>query len=208
MCRKAARGACMSWGLAEEAGRAARALAALGLNGPGALLAAIDAIDGNMAAHMPCVGPQEWRSPAGRLCPIAAGAALSDRAHAFLAGETVRLGPVLSPVLLVPFLWWAARGLGASLQLAHGSDVIVVTPAGPVAESWDFLRAPVLDGLCVVAATNLAGRRLRPARSVSVGLEVSVDLWRCLDRYAHRTYAPATEDSRRSGAGAATRDND
>ncbi len=208
MCRKAARGAGMSWGLAEEAGRAARALAALGLNGPGVLLVAIDAVDGDVAAHRPRVGLPEWRSPAGRLCPIATGAALSDRAHALLAGETVRLGPVLSPLLLVPFLGMAARGLGASLRLAHGSGVLVVTPAGPAAESCDFLRVPVLDGLCVAAVTELAGGRLRPAKAVSVGLEVPVDDWRRLDRYAHRTYAPATEELRRSGAGAGIRDND
>ncbi len=205
MCRKAARGAGMSWGLAEEAGRAARALAALGQDGPGALLAAIDAMDGNVAAHMPHVGPPEWSSPADRLCPVATGAALSDRASTIAAGGSVRLGPVLSPLLLVPFLCMAARGVGASFRLVRGSHTSVATPAGPVVEDWGFLSVPILEGISVAAAAGSPGQA---AKAAATGLEVSVDLWRRLDRYAHRTYAPATENSRRSGAGAGTRDTD
>ncbi|MGR3485095.1 MAG: DUF3726 domain-containing protein [Paracoccaceae bacterium] len=74
LSRKAARGAGLPWGLAEEAGRAVRHLHALGLDGASALAA--------------CLGRPG--------CPIAAGCALSD-------GLGPPASPVASPLLLLAF---------------------------------------------------------------------------------------------------------
>ena len=87
LSRKAARGAGLSWGLAEEAGRATRWLVVHGLPGPEVLLAALTRLDGL---------PHEARAPLDgwqardTLCPVTTGAALADTAAA--AGGDLRLG--------------------------------------------------------------------------------------------------------------------
>jgi len=204
MGRKAARGAGCPWGLAEEAGRAARWLAAWRQPGPEALLAALAAVDGAAAAHAPRPDAPLWQAAAGTLCPVATGAALSDRAGAIAAGMSVRLAPVLAPLLLVPFLCRAARDLGCPIGLEGGGVALVATPDGPATRDWPRLAAPVLDGLRVGPAEQA------PCPATPAGAEpweLAVETWRALDRFAHRTYAPATEGSR-AGAGAGLRDTD
>ena len=203
MGRKAARGAGFTWGLAEEAGRAARWLAAYRQPGPQALLAALEAEDEAAASHAPRPDRPLWHPEAGTLCPVATGAALSDRAEAIAAGASIALAPVISPLLLVPFLCRAARDLDCLVLLEGEGLALVATPEGPAARDWRPLRADEAAGLQVSRTTGAD----RPA--VAAGpepLRVPVECWRALDRFAHRTYAPATEASRRAGAGG--RDND
>ena len=123
MGRKAARGAGLPWGLAEEAGRAARHLAAWGLPGPEALAA------------------------------LVAAAAL---------------------------------------------------PAGPAAGDWAWAGSGRLGGLAI---RRVAGSAHAPRHADAGARPVALATWRALDRYAHRTYAPATEASR-AGAGAGLTDSD
>ena len=77
MARKAARGAGYSWGLAEEAGRATRWLAAAGLPGPmclAQLLAAVDGADFN--DFTPAVLAGRCTADSGALCPRLCGVAV------------------------------------------------------------------------------------------------------------------------------------
>ena len=80
LCLKAARGAGMSWGIAEEAGFAAAWLAMRGLDGPGALLSRLQAAGGQAWQEIrPVVAPGRFRpGDGGCLCPIALGATLED----------------------------------------------------------------------------------------------------------------------------------
>lgn len=194
MCRKAARGVGLSWGLAEEAGRAARWLAAHGQPGPEALLAALEAMDGDIAAHVP---DAHWHA-AAPCCPIRTGAALSDQAGSL---ERVEIDTVLEPVLLAAFLCRAASGLDCTFEIALSDTTLVATPNGPVCEDWTALRR---TGPVVVARSNASGT---PVAAGSVPRRVSVETWRRLERLAHRIYVPATEASR-AGAGAGQRDTD
>ena len=70
LCFKAARGAGMEWGLAEEAAFAARWLAAAGLPGPERLGARLQA--GGVAA--PEIGSGVWRGRAGGALGVREGA--------------------------------------------------------------------------------------------------------------------------------------
>jgi hypothetical protein len=91
--RRAARGAGMSWGLAEEAGKAARWLSARGLPGVELLLRLLTANDGRPYACMaPAIDGGRWESPDGELCPVCCGAALSDRIAELVPGEELVLG--------------------------------------------------------------------------------------------------------------------
>ena len=200
MGRKAARGAGYSWGMAEEAGRAARWLSAYGLPGPEALLAVLTATDGAVAQHAPRIGETSWRCEAGVLCPIAAGAALSDRAHGIAAGVDFALGPVLLPLLVVPFLSRAARDLDCMIMMEGPGLRLVASTEGPAAADWDALNV-ARSGALLVART--AGPVHEPLRAGPEARTLPVALWRAMDGFAQRTYAPATEASRRAGAGPA-----
>ena len=200
MGRKAARGAGFSWGMAEEAGRAARWLAAYGLPGPEALLTVLSTTDGAVAQHAPQIGGTSWRCEAGVLCPIAAGAALSDRADGIARGMDVALGPVLMPLLVVPFLCRAARDLDCMIVMEGPGIRLVATAEGPAAADWDALNV-TRSGALLVTRTAEPGHE--PLRAGSEARSVPVALWRAMDGFAQRTYAPATEASRRAGAGPA-----
>jgi hypothetical protein len=195
---KAARGAGMEWGLAEEAAQAGRWLARRRLPFAEPLLAVleVEAFGADPVFDGLCLRP---RSGTAWLCPIRAGACLSD------LGERVplRIERVLQPLLLLPF---AARR------------------ADPVALSWDGVS--VLLGVASFAATPAHSASLRlpwatveltaslaaPPESSGLPPEggVSVDpvVWSRLQDFEARTYVPASRQSRLSGAGATRSDND
>jgi hypothetical protein len=104
LATKAARGAGHPWGLAEEAGMAARWLHDHGHNGL-ALLA--DLLTDPMPLCGPIIDRADWRAaPGAMLCPLRTGAALCD--FGGLSGVTVgagiRLHDLGHPALLRPFL--------------------------------------------------------------------------------------------------------
>lgn len=205
MGRKAAQGAGFSWGMAEEAGRAARWLAAYGLPGPEALAAVLKEVDGAVARYAPGERGTSWTSSAGRLCPIAVGAALSDRALEIVRGARFDVGPVISPLLVVPFLARAARDLDCQISMTAPAFRCVSTPQGPACDNWDKLRSACDVTLSVALS---AAPPCAPLRAGSAAHSVEVDLWRGLDAFAQRTYAPSSEESRRAGAGAGLHDYD
>lgn len=201
LCLKAARGAGFSWGMAQEAGRAARMLAAWKLPGPEALAAHLNEIDGAVDQHAPVRDGKGWSCAAGAHCPISLGAALADFAHVLSDRPTI-LGAVHRPLLLPPFLRAVAEQRMARVVLQGGSDRLNVGPLGPegrpdAPSRWHDVRiflAPLGDPSGPVITTA-------PYPIDSETLAALTDL-------AHRTYVPATEESRRSGAGAGPTDND
>ena len=204
MGRKAGRGAGLSWGLAEEVGRAARDLAARGLPGPEALAALVTALDGRASDHAPRIAGEIWQARAGLLCPVGTGAALSDHGATLAQGARVRLGPVLRPMLLLPFLVDVARDLAVPIRVEGVGVPLAALSGGPAAADWSWVEAHSLPGLVIAVG---AGSVHAPLAARAGARPVALTTWRTLDRYAHRTYAPATETSR-SGAGAGLSDSD
>ena len=194
--KKAARGAGYPWGLAEEAGRATRWLCAQGLDGPAALAPLLDA---GFAASLVDHAPQSLAGPwtvAHPLCPLITGAALSDCAATLPA----RVGPVMAPLLLLPFLASAARQIATPLSLS--TDAITATTdgtglalSGPMPGMANTVE---IGPTAMPSVTQAQHSRARPDPTA----------WETLGRYAYRTYAPATEESRLKGAGAGLSDND
>lgn len=206
LCRKAARGAGLDWGPADEAGRAARRLAAFDLPGPELLLARLarHAGDGVPAGALsPRSLDGEWWSAGEVLCPVLAGAALSDAAWRLGDAGEIVLHDVICPLLLTPFVGLAARQLGTPVSVAWAD--LILTDDGCVL--WlDGTRARIFDERadtvrCVTGAAldTPSGKplsqvtRARPDPVCVEGLEA----------FAQRTYAPATEESRLRGAGSA-----
>ena len=186
---KAARGAGMSWGLAEETAASVVWLHSRGLPGISAL-----------SFYLEHAGAPE--SPGFR-CPIMKGCALIDGIIDIpeTRSQTLDLGHLHAPMLLLPFVarlepghfWLFAPGIKGQVDIASGND-------------WPrhFLRG---SGSCKISLED--GPQIDP--SLATVTRVDSRFASCFDRleaFAHRTYAPATGQSRMSGAGAGLTDND
>lgn len=208
LCLKAARGAGMSWGLAEEAGFAAAWLAMRGLDGPGALLAQLQEAKGRPWREIcPVVAPGRFRAAEGGcLCPVALGSALCDHVslpETAMTDTALRVGPVTHPVLLLAFLSDLARVQGVSLRLAWSGGKVLLTADGRMSGDAARLEAEArLEG-------ELSIQQDAPDAPAAPGepLNVSAETLNDLNAFALCTTVPASEASR-AGAGAAAGDND
>lgn len=194
--RKAARGTGCSWGLAEEAGKSARWLAGYGLAGPEALAALF-------TAPRRCGCTSDSAAP---LCPIAAGADLSDSAEEIADGTDMRLGDVAEPLLLLAQASRSAHALKVILTLRWSGFCATCFPSGLSIENGDGMNDAV--GRYVVCSNKNAVTEEADLQAGAASRLVSRSAYETLSRLASKTYAPATDASRNSGAGAGTRDND
>lgn len=200
LCLKAARGAGLPWGLAEEAGFAARWLQTRGLDGPSALLAHLDWLARRDFESVQPVSPDALRPRGtGALCPITAGATLSDRA----ALPERPVGPVAAPILLLPFLHCLARSGGKTIVARWRDGMVSLSSEGSVSGDVDLLAR--LDAATVeltyTEEPETESRGTHPDRRPTPA---------CLGRlndYAMNITVPASGSSRVE-AGAASDDND
>ena len=205
MSKRAARGAGLAWGLAEEAAKGTRWLSAFSFPGT-EMLAGLLALNDRLPAvdFSPATLTGRWSAPAGRMSPLIAGAAMSDCAIRMEAGQVIEMENVSFPLLVVPFAGGAALRLGV-----------------PVSVSWEGVKLTTdVQRLCVQGArdailTMHAAQLSCAAPAAMTGqsepvMRADVDeaAWAKLGEFAHRTYAPATESSRLLGAGAGLSDND
>ncbi|MEM7491496.1 MAG: DUF3726 domain-containing protein [Pseudomonadota bacterium] len=187
LCRKAARGAGMTWGLAEEAGRAVRWLEGWGLAGADALAEVLAAPD----FGAPRRDGRVWSGT----CPIYMGAALTDRAVE-IARTGVEVREVRAPLLLLPAFAFIAARRSMMLAWPGGSGFL-----GP-GELW--LDGEVPGGTVRARPGDVrSGVRLAavPPRPIPEGVLAA------LTAAAERTYAPA-HIGQEDGAGAGRTDND
>ena len=178
---KAARGAGLAWGLAEDAGRAAVWLARHA---------------GAWAEGLPAV----LDAPAAT-SPLLLGGLLSDG-----AGEPRGAGRAAAPV-------WALPGLlatGRSVLIRLDAIMVASDPGGVPTAS-----APIED-LAGLPAANLSvsfpcGKAPTLAHALPVRFRrsrVAKADWQRLDALAQRTYVPASDRSRLTGAGAGLLDDE
>mgnify|MGYP001627830319 CR=1 FL=1 len=200
--KRAARGAGLSWGMAEEASKAARWLCTQGFDGAAVLAAVLEQNDGKPAeALRPQSLQGAWQAESGTLCPLFAGASLSDCA-ARLAEGRITMQAVSQPAMLLPFAAAAAAQLGQTVTL-EWEGCAAVTDGKSVSVSGDALLPARTDG----AAASLGGTLGTPAPQATRSTPDTA-AWERLNRFARRTFAPATEASRLAGAGAGLSDND
>ncbi len=200
LAKKATRGAGYPWGIAEEAAKATRWLVENGLDACAELAGLLEVFDGaDPADWRPTMEGNTWSAPLGRLCPLIAGASVSDFAYR-LPEEAVILEEVVRPGLLVPFAGYAAQYLGQPVTMTWAEGSAVTDGTGLV---W--------SGAAVAQAKRVEIAVGGVCDQPSVGCDRASPSPRdlnSLERFAHRTYAPATEASRLKGAGAGTSDND
>ncbi|WP_284735871.1 DUF3726 domain-containing protein [Dongia deserti] len=203
VCLKAARGSGLPWGLAEEVGAGAAWLTAAGFPGPELVLQLLQAPPG----EPPTVGPGKWRAAQGELlCPIKAGAALSDFAalpEGIGAGKLTML-EVAFPLLVLPFAALVARGMQRPVRVHwHGFDAVLAPDGYWISASVQ--GAELAQQATVVLVCEGTIHSL--AQLGCSGRRVPLDVWRRLDDLAMLTTVPATARSH-VDAGAAASDND
>jgi hypothetical protein len=192
LAQKAARGAGLPWGVAEDTGRAAAWMAAH--VGPWAegLLALLEApppaevspllLAGRLAdsfagLHLAHVAAPVWALPGLLLT-----ARLPLRLHLVDAGVEIRCNPT------------GAAG-------ATGMETSATCPAEALAAVPDSALTLAFCGATLARLPHPIGPHFRRSR-------VSADAWRRLTALAFRTYVPPSERSRRSGAGAGLLDDE
>jgi hypothetical protein len=202
---KAARGAGMSWGLAEEASVAAGWLAEHAL--PWA-----DTLVGILAQTHTTSPPQiaghriTPSRPGTRLCPILTGALLSDLGS---PASVMEIRDVLAPVWLAPFLaGWAGPSRVVSLGWRDVHLLVAQSEiAGADAVLAAALAASFADSVAIALEPIDRSGQPRP-RCAPSGYLAPDDAWGTLQVFEHRSYVPASARSRMAGAGAGLLDND
>ncbi|MEM7598343.1 MAG: DUF3726 domain-containing protein [Pseudomonadota bacterium] len=188
LCKKATRGAGLSWGLAEDAAKSVRWLCSWGLPGVHVLARYLeDRTDDTGPTHPTAM---TW-SAAGQLCPIICATLLSDMGSQALER---RLMHVRWPLLLLPY------GVGP-LAISWGTTRIDVTDHVTISGT---LTSPLADEVTVTRKTDTGGRPCSRSLRAEIA-EADLD---ALTRLAARTYAPETETSKLTGAGAGLQDTD
>jgi hypothetical protein len=189
---KAARGAGMPWGLADETGFAVKWLQARSLPGVTALCRYLSRYDG---ASLPQTAPDIS-------CPILIGSAYADGAMT----PDFAMPAVDSPILLLPFIAMRTGHRAATVMMGPASLIVYHNNIyGPHHET-----ALLMDrAACQVTAND---SEKRPTDEwPNTCHRVPPYMACCIDRlgqFASRTYAPSTAQSRLTGAGAGLSDND
>ena len=192
-CQKAARGAGCPWGLAEEAGIAARVLAMHGLPGPETVARLL-----RTPRACPCDG--RVTAPA---CGIAAAARLSDRIGALDGDETTLEATAGTLLLAAPLLLEAAQG-GGGFTLTCDGVTLACGPGG--------VQVAAAPGDWPSAAHRITLRRSAPPDAAIpatwTSREIDGESWQRLEALAARTLVPDSDSSRAAGAGPGGADTD
>lgn len=208
LARKAARGAHLPWGIAEEAGKVTRWLCAAGLPGGEALAGLLRRNDGVPLDVLSPVetGAAQWRAAGGGvLCPLLTGAALCDLAGDLGARRVpLNLGATAYPLLLVPYVVMVAEATRADCAIAWPGARLSHGPEGCAIDATpERLLQPEVAQVLITFEAVTAQPLHRAYRAA-----ITKAAFDALGALAHRTYAPETETSRLAGAGAGLTDND
>ena len=205
---KAYRGAGFSWGLAQEAGHAAAWMAVNGLPALDEFAHLLTRIDRQVTGALtPLTSDRtNWSNPAGQLCPVITGAAISETdlpAINFDEGLTVQ--SVYQPLILVPFIARSAKQLQRNLVLKFQGVEIVCHKKG---DAHSLVNPAVAESVSCDVTIVFADQTTAGTSDTCRRARATQDSLNWLNKLAHRTYVPASEESRLAGAGAGLTDND
>ncbi|MFT5895638.1 MAG: hypothetical protein ACI8VW_002513 [bacterium] len=224
LIKLAARGVGYPWGLGEEAAHASRWLVERQLPALEQFKSLFAWVDEREFSQLilQC-NDERWCCTRDELCPLICGSAILDSASMLLTVDKVELSNVVCPLLLIPFISEASVALKKSIQMSWKDEELVFngTCVESVSDSDGLLTNSDSTGSLSSVCISVISEAVESQGTV---FDASTcELWPvvmhsrvkidqiCLEslkQYAHRTYAPATELSRLSGAGAGTSDND
>lgn len=203
LCLKAARGAGLDWGEAEEAGWAASWLSRAGLAGPSITLIWLADV-ASLARPAPASG--RWMAAKGAQCPLRCGIALADFADLpeGPGAHAITIERVVHPLMLLPFVARAAVWTGFGHEVRWRDHDVM-----PGATDLRHLADPTADEPADLWISRV-NRSLEPDTGQDRTPPIpGIDWadWRALDTLALRITVPSSTQSR-SGAGATGTDND
>ncbi len=184
--RKAMRGHGYAWGLAEEAGKAARWLASYGLPA------------GQVMAELASSNDGFGSEPQTRTCPLTQATALADRALALAEPITMTAE---QPLLILAQMGRAADALDRAFALKCEAFQANIARNSLTITGQGDLLAPTSHLICR-PAIPIPGSPASPAACA-----VDACSWETLCMLAERILVPASDLSR-AGAGTALSDND
>lgn len=215
---KAYRGAGFSWGLSQEAGRAAAWMAMRGLPAAKCFAELLQQTDGlEHATLTPEIPDGNWSnvrslgipSCGSAFCPIIVGTMLSD--FGWISGGELTLGSVYSSLIMIPFVSACAESAGIALCVNVGEESFLLMANGQLASGFSdygFTNyAFNKPATVIVSAWKSADERTEFVAPLLRRVPIADAAMAQLESLAHRTYVPASEQSR-SGAGAGLTDND
>ena len=168
---------------------AVRWLARLDLAAADALVDLLGYIDGKANGEIgPAFCDGAWQN-SEELCSLHCGALISDLASQFERGERLTFYNVRQPLILLPFAAWAAEVIERPVQIELDGYRIatdgrsISEPPSPLLASADKVVISHSEIACSNAPMNTR-------------CDISGAAYERLSAFAHRTYAPATEESR------------
>ncbi|HVO02601.1 MAG TPA: DUF3726 domain-containing protein [Candidatus Cybelea sp.] len=208
---KAARGAGLAWGLAEEMAQAARWLADHGFDWAEPLVAALaDAEQREGRLPPPFLSDDgAWDAALGEaeVSPILCGPLMTDIASDLGSSRPLVFRSVAYPVLMLPFAAGAAAAFGFGLALKIDQEDFWFDGAGAAGTSR--LAGVLRAGKIVLSMPDQPAAREVPTFAAGAPRRaIAPDLLARLEAWVHRTYVPASAQSRLAGAGAGLTDND
>ncbi len=200
LATRAARGAYMPWGLAEEAGASMAWLERHCLPG---VQPFVDLLIANSDKDPADLAPKFGHKKTGSggnscVCPVIAGAYLCDLRGTKLQAGAVEIPSVIAPILMLPFLVWVAQDLACSALVkwgrvsAHVGERGVVFVSG-ISELDNSGQQDVIISL-TTEIPELSGE-------TQVRVALSDKNQRVPEGFVQRTYLPESEQSKASGAG-------
>lgn len=227
LSKLAARGCQYPWCVAKETGRAVRWLAEHDLPGALMLLQLLEQVDNKpLSCRKPIASPDgkytRWHANGQALCPVLAGLSLVDFSGVWCSEPQVLLDSVFSPGLILPFAAQASSLRNIELSISWKSCQVVckngqlLIREDDQAEFFPAMESSHASTVSIQCSDVFSPRTetapsprkpLLPFQHVERARIDAVQL-QALGTYAARTYAPATESSRLSGAGAGVSDND
>ena len=185
--RKAARGAGYEWGEADDLSKGVRWLCANGHNGMQILLDLLHDIDGRTkeCRPTPALFNGEYQA---EVCGLSLGCTLSDRGADVLDGITINAN-ILCPMIALAILGNSLHDTAMHVVTDHGTAVICISSA-EFDGSFDTTQAMRFEKVALPV-------KLKREKMV----HIETGLWAAVNVFAHRTYVPATEESRLKGAG-------
>jgi len=203
--RKAARGAGLPWGLADDVGKSVRWLHTYDLSGVSMLVALLDRYDHFGYKDLAAESLEgTWKARQGVLSPLLAGASLSD------CIDRPGVDPIVTGIIAYPIL--AAGFIGNIAQIEDHAFKLTWPGVSLYCQRGGLRLDGTSHAIEIETAEFLCCQRAdseRTCRSPRIG-EVSIEpgVWNRLEQYAQRTYVEATDASRLAGAGAGLNDND
>ena len=206
LCQRAARGAYMPWGLAEDAARAVGWLEKASLPCLPQFVGLLRLNDGADMETL-TVNHHDDRTltkAGGNACPILTGTYLCDAQQTLDLDNGVQIEQVAYPCLLLPFLSGISVANGCDLAVGWSNfEAIVYKDGVQISSGHADLESSLSEQVQITKRVAALHTDNAPQTRVQVGAD---DL-SALTGFAARTYLPETELSRATGAGGGSVDD-